>query len=78
MEKLSNLSSDANITGLQNLSDEIGSNGRSLESLGVEVNSYGLLLVPIIMTRLPHQPKLATSRNLSSDLWDLTEHLLKS
>ena len=48
---------------------------RSLESLGVEANSYGSLLVPIIMNRLPHQLKLVVSRNLSSDLWDLTEFL---
>ena len=47
----------------------------SLESLGVEANSYGSLLVPIIMNRLPHQLKLVVSCNLSSDLWDLTELL---
>ena len=78
MEKLVNLrvvTSDANKTGLRKLFDEIESNVRSLESLGVETNSYGLLLVPIIMNRLPHQLKLAVSRNVSSDLWDLTELL---
>ena len=78
MEKLANLrvvSSDANITGLPKLFDEIESNVGSLESLGVEANSYGSLLVPIIMNRLPHQLKLVASRNLSSDLWDRTELL---
>ena len=45
---------------------------RSLESLRVEANSYGSLLVPIIMNCLPHQLKLDSSRNLSLDLWDLT------
>ena len=76
MEKLANLripSSDANITGLRKLFDEIESNVRSLESLGVEANNYGSLLVPIIMNRLPHQLKLVASLNLSSDLWDLAE-----
>ena len=46
-EKLANLrvvSSDANITGLRKLFDEIESNVRSLESLGVEASSYGSLL----------------------------------
>ena len=47
----------------------------SLESLGVETNSYGSSLVPIIMNHLLHQLKLVTSRNLSSDLWDLNELL---
>ena len=78
MEKLANLrvlSSDANINGLQKLFDEIESNVRSLESLGVKANIYGSLLVPIITNRLPHQLKLVASRNLSSDLWDLTELL---
>ena len=78
MENLANLrvvSSDANVTGLRKLFDERESSVRSLESLGVEANSYGSLLVPIIMNRLPHQLKLVTSRNLSSDLWDLTELL---
>ena len=78
MEKLANLrvaSSDANITGLGKLFDEIESNVRSLETLGVGANSYGSLLVPIIMNRLPHQLKLIVSRNLISDLWDLTELL---
>ena len=44
MEKLANLRiplSDANITGLRKLFDEIESNVRSLESLGVEANNYG-------------------------------------
>ena len=78
MEKLANLrlvSSDANITGLRKLFDEKESNVRRLEKLGIEANSYGSLLVPIIMNRLPHQLKLDASRNLSSDLWDLTELL---
>ena len=71
MEKLANLrvlSSDANINGLQKLFDEIESNVRSLESLGVKANIYGSLLVPIMTNRLPHQLKLVASRNLSSDL----------
>ena len=71
MEKLANLrvlSSDANINGLQKLFDEIESNVRSLESLGVKANIYGSLLVPIITNHLPHQLKLVASRNLSSDL----------
>ena len=45
---------------------------KSLESLRVEANSYGSLLVPIIMNRSPHQLNLVTSHNLSSNLWDLT------
>ena len=31
--------------------------------------------MPIIKNRLPHQLRLAASRNLSSDLWNLTELL---
>ena len=60
MEKLGNsrvVSSDVNMTGFEKLFDEIESNVRSLESLEVEANSYGSLLVPIIMNHLPHQLK---------------------
>ena len=38
---------------VRKLFDDIKSNVRSIESLGVEANSYGSLLVPIIMNRLP-------------------------
>ena len=48
---------------------------RNLETLGDGGNSYGSLLVPIVMNRLPHQLKLVVSRNLISDLWDLAELL---
>lgn len=48
---------------------------RSLECLGIEANSYGSVLVPIIINCLPHKLKLVASINLSSDLWDLNELL---
>ena len=78
MEKLPYVrvvSPDANITCLRKLFDEIESNVRSLKSLRVKANSYGSLLVRIIMNHLLHQLKLVASRSLSSDLWDLTESL---
>ena len=72
MDKLANLrvvSSDTNITGLRKLFDE---------SLGVEANSYGSLLVPIIMNHLPQQLKFVASRkNIREPAGCLTSCFLK-
>ena len=48
---------------------------RSLQSLGIEGENYGALS-PIIMERLPSEFKLAVSRNIKQDVWDLN-NLLK-
>ena len=46
-----------------------------LLSLNVDRQSYGTLLSPIIVERLPHSVKLIISRNLKDKEWDLTELL---
>ena len=35
--------------------DKISANIRGLESLGVSSNQYGSLLIPVIMSKLPHE-----------------------
>ena len=49
---------------------------RSLLSLNVDSQSYGTLLSPIIMERLPHSVKLIISRSLKDKGWDLTKLLV--
>ena len=41
------------IKGLQNLYDQTQSSVRNLETLKVDTNSYGSLLVPLINEKLP-------------------------
>ena len=80
MEKLTNLqkvSSSSNFKDLRMLYDNIESNIRSLESLGVESKQYGSLLVPVILGTLPDDIRLIVSRNCTSenDAWKLDDLL---
>ena len=47
---------------LRYLFDQIRVQIRGLESLGVEVDSYGSLLIPVIMSKLPSNIRLQVSR----------------
>ena len=56
---------------LRQLFDAVESNVRGLKALGVSATSYGGLLSPILMSRLPSDLRLIISRELSSDEWDV-------
>ena len=58
---------------LQQFHDTIESHIRSLSSLGKDINSYALLLVPIILTELPPDTKKNLARNHPADEWRLEE-----
>ena len=60
-----------NLRGLRQLFDAVESNVRGLKALGVPVSSYGGLLSPILMSRLPSELRLIVSRELSEDAWDV-------
>ena len=60
-----------NLKGLRQLYDVVESNVRSLKALGVSASSYGRLLSPILMSRLPSDLHLIVSRELSEDEWDV-------
>ncbi len=59
------------LKGLRRLFDAVESNVRGLKALGVSASSYGGLLSPILMTRLPSDLRLVVSRELSEDEWDI-------
>eukprot|EP00731_Ephydatia_muelleri_P025526 Em0017g609a len=62
--------------GLRHLYDVVESNVRSLKSLGVNAESYGSLLSPVLMNKLPSELKLIVSRKFKeSDDWDFAELL---
>ena len=44
-----------NAPQLRLVDDKISANIRGLESLGVSSNQYGSLLIPVIMSKLPHE-----------------------
>ena len=74
--KIKYVKSDKDVAGLRQLYDTLEVHVRLLLSLNVNSQSYGTLLSPIIMERLPHLVKPIISRNLKDKGWDLTERLL--
>ena len=51
--------------------DHVSSHARSLQSLGVEPRSYGNLLCPVLLTKIPVELQLAVSRKVSEEDWNL-------
>ena len=74
--KSKKITSDKDLTGFRKFFDNIESHVCSLQCLGIESKSYGYLLAPIILERLPHQLQLIITRNLKSKIWDLDKILL--
>ena len=58
-------------TELRRLSDQVETNIRCLESLGLDPKSYGPLLIPIFMKKLPEEMKLIISREFDKVVWDI-------
>ena len=67
------VTSSQNIRALRRLFDNISSHVRSLKSLGVEPESYGSLLCPVLITncKLPADLQLIISRKVSDTDWKL-------
>ena len=79
MKELLNLSAvqdEDDIAGLRKLYDDISTNIRSLQSLGIQGENYGTLLVPIILERLPNEFKRHVNRAKGDGAcWELTKLL---
>ena len=60
---------------LRYMFDQIRVQIRGLESLGVKTESYGQLLIPIIMSKLPSEIRLQVSRATEKELWEIQELL---
>ena len=58
---------------LRYLYDQMQVQIRGLESLGVTTDSYGQLLIPIIMSKLPNEIRLQISRNTNKEKWEIQE-----
>ena len=57
--------------------DNLETHIKCLQSLGIESQQYGCLLVPVILNHLPNELKLLVSRKFdtSKDIWELDELL---
>ena len=70
--KLSMVSSVHETKKLRDLYDKIEINIRSLKTLGIDSESFGNLLVPVVMEKIPSELRLIISRKFGSkETWDL-------
>ena len=62
---------------LRKLYDEIEVRIRGLQSMGIQADSYGTLLVPVLLSKLPDDVKLQISRGVEDGKWNLDDLLKK-
>ena len=63
------------VTQLRYIYDKINVHVRGLESLGMSQESYGGLLIPIIMQRMPSEITIQVARKVTEDIWPIKEIL---
>ena len=74
MEILMNIesvTSSRDLKGLRKLHDSVESHVRSLTAIGVNPTSYGSLLVPVLLNKLPPELQLIASRKVAEEDWNL-------
>ena len=81
MNKLLNLSNSGNLNDLKylrQLYNNIDTQVRSLTSLGMDPDSYGPMLIPIVMSKLPENLKLNITRQFGQNLWGIKLKLVSA
>ena len=68
---LNNVYDSTDIKSLGNLFDTIETQVRSLNSLGYDYHSYGRMLIPILLLKLPTNLNLEISRRFGKNVWDI-------
>ena len=63
------------VSHLRTILDKINIHVRGLESLGMPQESYGSLLIPIIMQRMPGEITVQVARKVTEDIWPIKEIL---
>ena len=64
-----------NVKQLRFIYDRINVHVRGLEALGMSSASYGSLLVPILMARMPREITLHVARKTTEEVWPIKEIL---
>ena len=64
-----------NVNDLRKLYDGIEGNVRALGSYGIELSSFGPLLIPVALEKLPNGIQLQVSRKLGNETWDVNKFL---
>ena len=74
--KLQPKTSMKNVSGLKAMYDLVEGNVSHLSSLAVPSETYGKLLVHLLIKKIPHSLRLVISREFDDEVWDL-ENMLK-
>lgn len=53
--------------------DKVNVNIRGLTSMGIDSGQYGSLLIPVIMTKLPHELRLLVACETDKEVWEIDE-----
>ena len=78
MAKLLSLETVTNVNDvkkLRQLYDEIETQVRSLQCLGLDPRQYGSMLTPVLLTKIPDKFKLVISRQFGKSVWDISKVL---
>ena len=75
--KVAAVTVDNELKRLRLLYDRVEAHVRALQALGIHCESYGKLLVPLLMEKLPPNMRLIISRAIDQPEWDL-DVLLKA
>ena len=74
--KLQPITSMKNVSGLRAMCNLVEGNVHNLSSLGVPSDTYGKLLVHLLIGSIPHSLRLVISRECDEKVWGL-ENMLK-
>ena len=71
MSKLPSLHSNSRIQEVRSVLDRLTIHVRGLETLGVDAQRYGSLLIPIVMSKLPPDIRLNIARKTTNAVWEI-------
>eukprot|EP00794_Sanderia_malayensis_P002587 gene2587-biopygen2120 len=69
--RITPLTSSKNIRDIRELYDKVEVHVRVLQSLDVPTSSYGSLLVPVLLSKIPEDVRLLIGREIKDDKWEL-------
>ena len=75
LTKRTNVVSISEVKELRGLYNAVEPHVRGLESMEISSEMYGCFVTPIVMHKLPEEFRIAITRNLESETWNL-KHIL--
>ena len=73
MVKLLAVTDVNNVTSLQKIYDLVELSIRNLKSAGINPDSYGFLLTPLLTEKLPSELRMIIAGEFSDEIWNLEE-----